>query len=641
MLKLKVISFIVLFVLVLTGMCFKNSNEDYIALYKRELNTFKIQQQDLINTIKAETTINNAETVLIIKEQIHKARIKMKAIDFWLRYLHPLAYKKINAPLPVEWETEVFEKYEKPYKRIGAGLTLAELYMDEPEVKKDSLLTLLYESDKAIKTFEADSVTSTLQKPDHFFFANRLFLLNLSAIYTTGFECPNAGNIFTELNAMLASVKEIYYSFNSNYSNKQIKEDYLSLYAAMQKFVARQHNNPNLFDHFTFIKDYVNPLYRINQQYINEYRVYSKSYIDYSLNNDNTSIFNKDLYNGQNRKGVFIALDDQEKLNEIKDIGKMLFFDPILSGNGKRSCASCHKPETYFNDTTVQTNASFNLIGNLARNTPTLINAGYNHLLMLDGKHISLQAQAKDVITNATEMGCDADLIVSNVMSCEKYKKAFQRFKKFTPLYSEISIDHIFSAITMYYSSFSDFTSPFDRAINNIENISTESKQGFNLFMSKAQCGTCHFVPQFNGVKPPYIGSEFEVLGVPIDKQYKQISLDKGRYNINPATETLHAFRTGSLRNSTFTKPYMHNAVFNSIDDVIDFYDAGGGVGKGLVVDNQTLSTDSLRLTSIEKNALKAFIKTLDEDIILPKRPIELPATSLSAYKNRKVGGEY
>ncbi len=641
MLKLKIISFIALFVLVITGMCFKNSNEDYLNLYKHELNVFKVQQKNLINAIKAETTIDNTEKVLLLKAQVSKARIKMKSIDFWLRYLHPLAYKKINAPLPVEWETEVFEKYEKPYKRIGAGLTLIELYLDEPEIRKDSLLSLLGESDEAIKIFEADSVTSILQKPDHFFFANRLFLLNLAAIYTTGFECPNPDNILIELNSMLAAVKEIYYSFNSSYSNKQIKEDYLNLYAAMQKFVGTQHNNPNLFDHFTFIKDYVNPLYRINQQYINEYRVYSKSYIDYALNNENTSIFNKDLYNGQNRKGIYIAIDNQEKLNEIKEIGKMLFYDPILSGNGKRSCASCHNPATYFNDTTIQTNASFNLIGNLARNTPTLINAGYNHLLMLDGKHISLQVQAKDVITNPTEMGCDADLIVGNVLSCEKYKKAFQRFKKFTPLYSEITIDHIFSAITMYYGSFSDFASPFDNEMNNKENISTESKQGFNLFMSKAQCGTCHFVPQFNGVKPPYIGSEFEVLGVPLDNHYKQLSQDKGRYTINPAKETLHAFRTGSIRNSTFTKPYMHNGVFKNIDDVIDFYDAGGGVGKGLTVDNQTLSTDSLHLSAIEKSALKAFIKTLDENIVLPKIPSELPATSLSAYKKRKVGGDY
>jgi len=67
----------------------------------------------------------------ISKDEIHLLRIELKNIDFWLRYFEPIAYKKLNGPLPVEWETEVFEKYEKPYKRIGAGLTLAENAIDE------------------------------------------------------------------------------------------------------------------------------------------------------------------------------------------------------------------------------------------------------------------------------------------------------------------------------------------------------------------------------------------------------------------------------------------------------------------------------------------------------------------------------
>jgi cytochrome c peroxidase len=245
------------------------------------------------------------------------------------------------------------------------------------------------------------------------------------------------------------------------------------------------------------------------------------------------------------------------------------------------------------------------------------------------------------VITNANEMGCDAKKVLDNVMSCEVYKKAFTKFKKLTPFYPEVNLDHIVSAITLYYSDFSNFSSRFDRAMNGNENISTEAIKGFNLFMSKAQCATCHFVPQFNGVKPPYIGSEFEVLGVPGDTSYKYLSGDSGRYKINEAAETMHAFRTGSIRNSSFTKPYMHNGIFNTMDEVIDFYDAGGGSGKGLKVDNQTLSPDSLHLTKEEKNALKAFIKSLDENIIFQKPPDKLPETKLAAYKRWKPGGEY
>ena len=122
--------------------------------------------------------------------------------------------------------------------------------------------------------------------------------------------------------------------------------------------------------------------------------------------------------------------------------------------------------------------------------------------------------------------------------------------------------------------------------------------------MSKAQCATCHFVPQFNGVKPPYIGSEFEVLGVPKDIAFKSLNDDKGRHGVNPADEMDHAFRTGTIRNIAYTAPYMHNGVFKTLNEVIDFYDVGGGAGKGLSVTNQTLSSDSLKLTAEEKQDL-------------------------------------
>jgi cytochrome c peroxidase len=159
--------------------------------------------------------------------------------------------------------------------------------------------------------------------------------------------------------------------------------------------------------------------------------------------------------------------------------------------------------------------------------------------------------------------------------------------------------------------------------------------------MNKAQCATCHFVPQFNGVKPPYVGSEFEVLGVPSDNNFTGLSADKGRYLVNPAKETQSAFRTGSVRNAAKTKPYMHNGVFKSLDEVVDFYDAGGGAGRGLKVSNQTLSPDSLKLTKAEKSDIIAFIKSLDEDIPVVTVPLKLPKSKKDALNNRKVGGEY
>ena len=365
----RVIVLLSFIVAVFSGMTKENGDSPYFNLYNMGLSEFRLGQQALISSIENQADISG-NNIAVIKKQVEELRIKLKAIDFWLRYLQPVAYKRINGPLPVEWETEVFEKFEKPYKRYGSGLTLAELYLDELEPAKDSLVSLLRGSDESVNIFQADSTTRPLARPDHFYFANRLFLLNLSAIYTTGFECPDPGNVIPELETMLESVKQICLAYNKSFPATALPENYLRLYESMEHFVASQRKDPAKFDHFHFIKDYVNPLFSINQHLISSYRVMSGNYNDYSLSNDNRSIFNKDLYNGQNSKGIFIAVDDKEKLQEIKAIGKMLFFDPILSGNGKRSCASCHKPDEYFNDTTETTALAFNRTARLSRNTP-------------------------------------------------------------------------------------------------------------------------------------------------------------------------------------------------------------------------------------------------------------------------------
>jgi cytochrome c peroxidase len=260
---------------------------------------------------------------------------------------------------------------------------------------------------------------------------------------------------------------------------------------------------------------------------------------------------------------------------------------------------------------------------------------------MLDGKHISLQGQAREVMTKSEEMNSDEKTIVKKVMSCKEYKDVFKKLVKYTPEETTVGFSHVIAAITFYYSDFSNYYSPFDNAMNANAAVDNDARKGFNLFMSKAQCGTCHFVPHFNGIKPPYIGSEFEVLGVPADTAYKKLSDDKGRYNVNPADETLHAFRTTTIRNSQFTKPYMHNGVFKTLEQVIDFYDGGGGAGRKLDVPNQTLSSDSLKLNPSQKKQLIAFIHSLNENIIFETPPPALPASSDKTLNARKVGGEY
>lgn len=440
---------------------------------------------------------------------------------------------------------------------------------------------------------------------------------------------------------MVKDVKEIYITFDEAFPSTPLSKEYLELFDKTITFVNQQPDHFTLFDHFGFIKGYVNLLFGMNQQFIRLYSVITKNYNDFTLNNDCNSIFDKSLYSPQNSKGIYSLIEDERILGEIKQIGKLLFYDPILSANNLRSCASCHKPTEYFTDTTQATALRFDHQQHLPRNTPSLINVTYNHLIMLDGKHISLQDQAKDVMHNEQEMNNDQKELMEKVLSCKEYKDAFRKFLKYTPEEKEVSLSHVVSAITYYYADFSNYSAPFDKAMNNKMTITPDAVKGFNLFMSKAQCATCHFAPIFNGVKPPYIGSEFEVLGVPEDTGYTKLSTDKGRYNVNPAKETLNAFRTGTIRNAALTKPYMHNGVFQTLEQVIDLYNAGGGAGKKLMINNQTLSSDSLRLSKTEKNKLIVFIQSLNEDIIFETPPPALPKSDNKKLNIRRPGGEY
>ena len=143
---------------------------------------------------------------------------------------------------------------------------------------------------------------------------------------------------------------------------------------------------------------------------------------------------------------------------------------------------------------------------------------------------------------------------------------------------------------------------------------------GFNLFMGKAKCGTCHFVPLFSGAVPPLFDKmESEVLGVPAttDTINAQIDADSGKYHLYKMPHQLHSFKTPGLRNVELTAPYMHNGVYKTLEEVIRFYDRGGGAGLRLEVQNQTLPPDKLLLTNEEQNALVSFLKALTDTALV------------------------
>jgi cytochrome c peroxidase len=377
--------------------------ESYQAQYISSIKSLISRQQDLLDDLR-NNEIREPEVKDKILSEIHECRILLKKADFWIRYLEPTVYKKINGPLPVEWETEVFEKFERPYKREGAGLTLAEQYLDEDFISKDHLIRLIQESVLSSQVYLQDSITRFLKSHHHFFLANRLFLLNLAAIYTTGFECPNSDRVIPELRIMLSSVSKIYRNYNRNYPHYPLTQNYIDQFSKMQTFVENQDEFPANFNHYFFIRDHVNTLFGLNQAYIRSYKITTDNFNDYSLNNNANSIFDKHLYVGQDIKGVYRSISDENILLEIKNLGEKLFYDPLLSGNNLRSCASCHIPQEFFTDTSITTALQFDRKNRLSRNTPSLINSEFNHLLMMDGKHYNFPRQMQDVITNPIEL---------------------------------------------------------------------------------------------------------------------------------------------------------------------------------------------------------------------------------------------
>jgi cytochrome c peroxidase len=141
-------------------------------------------------------------------------------------------------------------------------------------------------------------------------------------------------------------------------------------------------------------------------------------------------------------------------------------------------------------------------------------------------------------------------------------------------------------------------------------------RRGMTVFLGRAKCGTCHLMPLFSGLTPPfYRMTESEIIGVPAtaDLDHPKLDPDVGRANVEDNPLNRFAFKVTSLRNVAVTAPYMHNGVSRTLDEVVEFYDRGGGVDIGLTLPYQSLPTTPLELTAAEKKDLVAFLGALTE----------------------------
>jgi len=379
------------------------------------------------------------------------------------------------------------------------------------------------------------------------------------------------------------------------------------LLTAAQNYL--DHNkNFNSFNRMQFILDYLNPITGIVGRY-KQAKGFgeNRSPMFYSTIKKNNTLF---------ATGIFDAnkyLDDNTTSAEKIELGRRLFFEQQLSADNKRSCATCHNPAKAFTDG-LATSVAIDGHTPLPRNAPTLWNAGLQRNLFLDNRSFSLEEQVMQVLNNADEMHGSAQNAATKMILQKEYSDLYA--KAYPAATTTAAAKNICNAIACYERTLIALNAKFDKHMRGQPSLNQNEINGFNLFMGKAKCGTCHFMPLFSGAKPPrYYYNETEVIGVPANDKSANSKLDKdeGRFKITGLPVHKYAFKTSSLRNIALTAPYMHNGVFKTLEAVIDFYNNGGGKGLKIAPLNQTLPFEKLHLSALEKNNIISFLKTLTD----------------------------
>jgi cytochrome c peroxidase len=378
------------------------------------------------------------------------------------------------------------------------------------------------------------------------------------------------------------------------------------------------------FDYWSFIAQYANPLYEqilyLHQQ--------SGIELDHEVSRRNRIInyAAKTIFHSNALNPMAYSRNQYEVFSdEKKELGKILFYDVALSKNYKMSCATCHNPSIAFTDG--ETKSKGSLPGtHTQRNAPTLINSALSTKYFYDMSTSYLEEQIEHVVNNSIEFNTDYMEISSRLSQNQDINELM---KKIYPKSSNntISSGLISSALAMYIRSLISFESPVDSLLrgDSIKKYSIlngkhlkKVKDGFNIFMGKAQCGTCHFPPTFSGLVPPlYNDNDSEIIGVPSHSTSKFLDPDIGRAGVYKYSSIIykHAFKTPGIRNISKTSPYMHNGVYKSLQQVIDFYNNGGGIGLGIKLSNQTLPANALNLHKKEKENLIHFMNALNSPV--------------------------
>jgi cytochrome c peroxidase len=563
-----------------------NAEADIKHYYSLWANTL-LKQLDTLHT-KANTQTD----VSALQKIFETCRFTYKRIEPVTEYYFQGLTKRINGPALPDVKTEDGTVWPPHGFQVIEQLLFNNF--------SNNNITLLNNEIKLLQTdisFTISSLQNITISNKHIEELLQHELIRIAALGISGFDTPLSKLALSENIYCLKSIKQI--MLYAKPTAPTILADSCIQYL-------ENNANFNNFNRLGFITDLLAPLSKtiVNEIAVKDSLIENKPFKGGLYNLIQQKSFNADYYVNY----------DIGKTNADKvALGKLLFYDNALSKTNTISCASCHKPALFFTD---GKKIADNFVhgGSLQRNTPTLFYAALQANQFYDVRATSLEDQINEVMSNGNEFNFKASNAIKRMSANKTYTNYFA--KAFNTN-DTISSYQIRNAIAAYIRSLTPFSSNFDAYLSgNKSSLQPSQIEGFNLFMGKAKCGSCHFFPLFNGTVPPWFNkSESEIIGVPGKPIWQNTAIDNdsGRYKINAFEELLYAFKTPTIRNAAKTAPYMHNGVYNTLHEVVTFYNKGGGVGLGMKLPFQTLPFDSLQLSSTEQKALIAFMEALTD----------------------------
>ncbi|MBL0937563.1 MAG: cytochrome-c peroxidase [Gemmatimonadaceae bacterium] len=534
------------------------------------------------------------------------AREAFKHAEVALEYYAPSTARSMNGPaLP---EVEENEGPEAVFPPTGFQVVEEILYSEDPTAERETLVQetrVLTQLATRAQVMLAPQYTTD----DRVWDAVKLELARIVSLGLTGFDSPVAGHGLIEARSALVGMTRTLAPYRDNASISWARVDSL---LAIAYTLLGSGESRDAFDHFAFLADVAHPLARELQRVRNALTIGVPTERR-AFRVEAASLFDSTAFDAM----AFAPVGAREATAPQVALGRQLFRDTRLSGDGTRACSSCHVPERAFTDGRVTNTARGG--SPLARNTPTVINSGLQWGSFADLRTTYLEDQVTDVVENVDEMHGSlaqvATVLARDSVLTSQFRAAFSASD--TSSASAVTVPRIKQSLAAYQRSLSRLNAPIDRALRgDVSVLSADARAGFNVFVGKAKCATCHFLPLTNGTVPPmYQKTEVEVLGVPkkVATTHATLDPDEGRYRLTRAEPHRYAFRTPGLRNIALTAPYMHNGAYPTLESVIDFYDRGGGAGIGITLDHQTLPPDKLNLTPREKLVLRRFLESLTD----------------------------